>query len=46
MNQNAFPPPQVLFDPEYMRKLVEVGYQRAKSGEAWKTVPPGYKANQ
>jgi len=32
-----------MFDPEYMRKLVEVGYQRAKSGTAWQTKPPNYR---
>jgi len=32
-----------MFDPQYMQKLVEVGYRRAKSGEAWKTTPPGFK---
>lgn len=31
------------FDPEYMAKLLKVGFQRAKSGNAWKTEPPGYK---
>ena len=35
--------PKEMFDPEYMLKLVEIGIQRAKSGTAWKTEPPGYK---
>ena len=35
--------PKDMFDPEYMQKLVKVGYQRAKSGTAWQTQPPGYK---
>ena len=34
--------PKVMFDSEYMQKLVEVGYRRAKSGTARKTKPPGY----
>ena len=35
--------PKELFDPDYTQKLVEVGFQRAKSGTAWKAEPPGYK---
>lgn len=35
--------PKDMFDPEYMQKLLEIGYRRAKSGTAWKTEPPGYK---
>ena len=32
-----------MFDQEYMQKLLEVGYRRAKSGKPWKATPPGYK---
>lgn len=28
------------FDPEYMGKLFDVGYQMAKFGEPWMKVPP------
>jgi hypothetical protein len=35
--------PEEMFDPEYMQQLMEVGYQRARSGKAWKTEPPRYK---
>lgn len=35
--------PRDMFDPEYMQKLLDVGYQRAKSGKAWQTEPPRYK---
>lgn len=29
------------FDPVYMRALFDIGYQRAKEGSAWASVPPG-----
>ena len=32
-----------MFDPVYMQKLLEVGYQRVVSGIAWQTEPPDYK---
>ncbi len=28
------------FDPDYMQKLVEIGYRRAKTGNAWQPDPP------
>lgn len=30
------------FDPEYMSKLFNLGYQMAKSGYPWKKAPPGF----
>ena len=33
--------PKELFDPEYMRKLFDLGYQTGLSGVAWQNVPPG-----
>jgi predicted acylesterase/phospholipase RssA len=35
--------PKDMFDPEYMQKLVKIGFQRAMSGTAWQTEPPSYK---
>jgi predicted acylesterase/phospholipase RssA len=32
-----------MFDPDYMQKLLEVGYQRVVSGTAWQSEPPDYK---
>jgi hypothetical protein len=32
------------FDKEYMTRLFELGYQMAKEGYQWYTVPPGYDA--
>ncbi len=32
-----------MFDPEYMRKLFDVGYRMAKSGFPWKKAPPGFE---
>jgi predicted patatin/cPLA2 family phospholipase len=32
-----------MFDPEYMRKLFDVGYRMAKSGFTWKKAPPGFE---
>jgi predicted acylesterase/phospholipase RssA len=29
------------FDPEYMRKLFDLGYRLAKNGYPWKKIPPG-----
>jgi hypothetical protein len=29
------------FDPEYMKKLFDVGYAAAKSGKVWSKMPPG-----
>jgi hypothetical protein len=31
------------FDPEYMRKLFDLGYRLAKDGYAWEKVPPGFE---
>ena len=28
------------FDPDYMRKLFQVGYERAASGYPWEKLPP------
>ena len=33
--------PEELFDPVYMKKLFELGYNMAKEGYPWKTTPPG-----
>jgi predicted acylesterase/phospholipase RssA len=33
--------PAEAFDPEYMRKLFDVGYQLAKEGYPWQKTPPG-----
>jgi predicted acylesterase/phospholipase RssA len=30
------------FDPVYMRKLLELGYQMAREGYPWQKYPPGY----
>ena len=32
-----------MFDPEYMRKLFDVGYRMAKAGFPWKKAPPGFE---
>ena len=34
--------PSEPFDPVYMGKLYELGYQKGQSGEAWQHEPPGY----
>ncbi len=34
--------PEEAFDPVYMKKLFDLGYESAKSGYPWKAVPPGY----
>jgi hypothetical protein len=31
------------FDPEYMRKLFDLGYRLAKDGYPWEKVPPGFE---
>lgn len=33
------------FDPAYMTKLFELGFELAKNGYDWKRVPPGYDGN-
>ncbi len=33
--------PEEAFDKEYMNKLFELGYNKAKRGYPWKSVPPG-----
>ncbi len=33
--------PQELFDPVYMSKLFDLGYQRMRSDNLWETTPPG-----
>jgi hypothetical protein len=32
------------FDPVYMGKLYELGYEAAKNGYDWRTAPPGFRA--
>jgi len=32
-----------MFDPEYMRKLFDVGYRMAKPGFPWEKAPPGFE---
>jgi hypothetical protein len=34
--------PEEPFDPNYMRELFELGYERAKDGYPWMDAPPGY----
>jgi len=34
--------PQELFDPVWMRKLFDLGYEMGKSGSPWKKKPPQY----
>jgi predicted patatin/cPLA2 family phospholipase len=36
--------PKEEFDPEYMNKLFDLGYQIAKKGYPWKKVPPGFES--
>ena len=31
-----------MFDPEYMRKLFDLGYQMAKAGYPWNKAPPSF----
>lgn len=31
------------FDPEYMSKLFDLGYEMAKNGYPWKKAPPGFE---
>ena len=35
--------PKEMFDPEYMKRLFDVGYRMAKSGFPWKKAPPGFE---
>lgn len=35
--------PKEAFDPAYMTRLFELGYNMAKTGYPWKKEPPGYK---
>jgi predicted patatin/cPLA2 family phospholipase len=35
--------PKEEFDPEYMNKLFDLGYQMAKNGYPWEKVPPGFE---
>lgn len=35
--------PKEVFDPVYMSKLFELGYQMAREGYPWKKVPSGYR---
>jgi hypothetical protein len=32
-----------LFDPEYMGKLFDLGFEMAKSGYPWHKAPPGFE---
>ena len=34
------------FDPEYMKKLYDYGYQAAKKGYEWDRAPPGFDPNR
>jgi predicted patatin/cPLA2 family phospholipase len=34
--------PKEVFDPEYMRKLYDLGYRMAETGYPWKHSPPGF----
>ncbi len=34
-----------IFDPEYMGKLFDLGYQRALKGYTWEKVPPNFSTN-
>jgi hypothetical protein len=31
------------FDPVYMRKLFDLGYQMGRDGYPWQKIPPGYE---
>jgi predicted patatin/cPLA2 family phospholipase len=35
--------PKEVFDPEYMGKLFDLGYQMTKNGYPWEKVPPGFE---
>jgi len=35
--------PKEMFDPNYMRKLFDLGYEMAKSGFPWAKAPPGFE---
>jgi predicted patatin/cPLA2 family phospholipase len=34
--------PEEIFDPVYMKKLFNIGYEMAKSGYSWNKAPPGF----
>jgi hypothetical protein len=36
--------PKEEFDPEYMGKLFDLGYQMAQNGYPWEKAPPGFKS--
>jgi len=36
--------PKEMFDPEYMRKLFDLGYRMAKAGYPWHKAPPGFES--
>jgi len=36
--------PKEMFDPEYMRKLFDLGYRMAKTGYPWRKAPPGFES--
>jgi predicted patatin/cPLA2 family phospholipase len=36
-------PSQGMFDPEFMQKLFNLGYEMAKNGYPWEKYPPGYQ---
>jgi len=36
--------PKEEFDPEYMNKLFDLGYQMAKNGYPWEKAPPGFES--
>ena len=35
--------PKESFDPDYMRKLFDLGYRMAKEGYPWEKAPPGFR---
>ena len=35
--------PKEAFDPDYMSKLFDLGYEMAKNGYPWKKLPPGFE---
>lgn len=36
--------PKEMFDPEYMRKLFDLGYRMATTGYPWRKAPPGFES--
>jgi hypothetical protein len=36
--------PKESFDPDYMRKLFDLGYRMAVAGYPWEKTPPGFRA--